>query len=166
MNRFTKKNQGLDKALAKKINNIIVEHDNDNTQLIGILLDIQSVIERHYIPEEVSYYLSEKLDVPLSKIYDVISFYSSISDTPRAKYPIQVCNSIVCKVNDSTTLFETLRDILGIELNEVTYDGRFTLEKVPCFGACDIAPAIRINGIVYGNLNTREKIQNILNNLD
>ena len=51
-------------------------------------------------------------------------------------------------------------------MNEVTYDGKFTIEKTPCFGACDVAPAVRINGTVYGKLTTREKIQDMLNSLD
>ncbi len=58
-----------------------------------------------------------------------------------------------------------LKEILNIELNEITYDGRFTLESVPCFGACDVAPAVRVNGKVYGNLTSREKISKMLKNL-
>ena len=59
-----------------------------------------------------------------------------------------------------------LRAILGIDLGEVTYDGRFTIEKVPCFGACDCAPAVRVNGVVYGDLTTRERVLAMLRELD
>ena len=69
-----------------------------------------------------------------------------------------MCNSAPCRVNDSDTLLETLKDVLGIDLGEVAYDGRFTIEKVPCFGACDAAPAVRGNGVVYGNLTDRERV--------
>lgn len=151
--------------LIEKIDSIIDNHNNDGTKLLGILLDIQDIVERHYIPEEVAYYLSEKLNIKITQIYDVISFFSSLSSTPRAKYPIQVCNSIVCKINDNDTLFHDLKSILGIDLNQVTYDGKFTLEEVPCFGACDVAPAVRVNGKVYGHLTTKSKIEAMLNSL-
>ena len=82
--KFSTKTIVLDKNLAKEIDEIILSHDNDSTQLLGILLDIQDVVERHYIPEEIAYYLAERLSLPISQIYDVISFFSAISDKPRA----------------------------------------------------------------------------------
>jgi len=90
------KNYVLTKELATKIDLILAAHENDGSQLVGILLDIQELIPNHYIPEEIAYYLAEKLDVKITNIYDCITFYSSLSTTPRAKYPIQICNSIVC----------------------------------------------------------------------
>lgn len=161
----SKRENILTAELATKIDLIISAHASDGSQLVGILLDIQDIIPTHYIPREIAYYLAEKLDLKITQIYDVISFYSSLADKPRARYPIQICASIVCKVNDAGTVFSTLKDLLGIGLNEVTYDGRFTLESVPCFGACDMAPAVRINGKVYGNLTSREKIEDLLNEL-
>lgn len=158
-------NHILTKELATKIGLILSAHDHDNAQLVGILLDIQEIIPNHYIPTEVAYYLADKLNTKITVIYDVISFYSSLSGKPRAKYPIQICNSIVCKINQNDLVFDTLRELLGIDLNEVTYDGRFTLESVPCFGACDVAPAVRINGRIYGHLTTKEKITDLLNEL-
>ena len=62
-------------------------------------------------------------------------------------------------------LLDTLKKILNIEVGEVTYDGRFMIEEVPCFGACDVAPAIRINGKVYGHLDTPEKVRSVLSSL-
>lgn len=159
------KNYVLTKELATKIDLVLAAHENDGSQLVGILLDIQELVPNHYIPEEIAYYLAEKLDVKITNIYDCITFYSSLSTTPRAKYPIQICNSIVCKVNQNDTIFTTLKELLGIDLNEITYDGRFTLESVACFGACDMAPAVRINGKVYGYLTSRAKIENLLSEL-
>lgn len=152
-----------DKAI---IDRIMADHDNDPTQLVGILLDVQANSERKHISRPVAVYLADKLGVKITQIYDVVSFYSALHVRPRAKYPLEVCNSAPCRVNDSDTLLETLKDILGIELGEVTYDGRFTISKVPCFGACDIAPAVRVNGVVYGKLTDREKILAMLRQLD
>ena len=86
---------------------------------------------------------------------------------PRAKYPIQVCCSPACRVNrvDSHRLISTLERLLDIKLGETTYDGRFTLEQVTCIGACDRAPAVRINGHVYDHLDTQEKIEALLRSL-
>lgn len=148
--------------IRAQIDAILAASGYDGSKLVGILLDIQDIIPMHYIPEEVAYYLAEKLDVKVTNIYDVISFYASLYEQPRGKYPIQMCESIVCGVNDNGLVFDTLKELLGIGINEATADGKYYLECVPCFGACDIAPAVRVNGKVYGHLNSREKIEAML----
>ena len=153
-------------TLREKIDQVLETHDYDYTQIVGILLEVQDLNERHYIPEPVAYYIAYRLDMRVTNVYDIINFYSELSDKPRAKYPIQVCSSIACRVNDSANLAATLKDILSIDFGETTYDGRFTLEKVTCFGACDRAPAVRINGHVYDHLDSRAKIEHLLASLD
>lgn len=148
------------------IDRILAEHGGDPTQLVGILLSVQAAEERKYISRPAAAYIARKLDLKITQLYDAISFYSALHVRPRAKYPLELCNSAPCRVNDSDTLLETLKDILGIELGEVTYDGRFTIQKVPCFGACDQAPAVRVNGVVYGNLTDRERVIAMLRQLD
>ncbi len=152
----------LSEGLKREIDAVMDAHDHDATQIVGILLDVQDAIEQQYIPEPVAFYIAEKLPVKVSIIYDCLTFYSALSDKPRAKYPVQVCRSVVCKVNESDSLLSMLKKLLNIEVGEVTYDGRFTLEEVPCFGACDRAPAVRINGQVYGPLDRPEKVQALL----
>lgn len=151
--------------LQEEIDRILLAHDYDQTQIVGILLEVQELNDLHYVPEPVSYYLADRLNMPVTIICDCLSFYSELSGTPRAKYPIEVCSSISCRVNRSAALAEELKGILGIDFNETTYDGRFTLEKVTCFGACDRAPALRINGKVYGPIKTREELRSILASL-
>jgi len=153
----------LTKEFIRSIDKVLASHDNDPTQIVNILLDVQDLTAEHYVPEPVAYYIAQKLQIQITTIFDCLTFYSSLSTKPRAKYPIQVCNSVVCRVNDNDSLFQNLKKLLGIDLGEVTYDGRFTLESVPCFGACDQAPAIRINGKVYGHLDSCEKISALLN---
>ena len=166
MKPFVEVDEAMTLELAQLADRVIAKHDHDSTQLVGILLDIQDEIELHYIPKPVAFYLAEQLDLKLTQIWDVLSFYSSLYTAPRAKYPIQLCDSVVYRVNDSDNLYAMLRDILNIDLNEVTYDHKFTLEKVPCFGACDMAPAARVNGRVFGHLTTRERVIDMLNSLD
>ena len=162
MNLISQEQNGLTPYIFKEVNKILKAHKNDPTQLVGILLDIQNFTERHYIPQPVAEYISKKLEIPSTRVFDVISFYSELHDKPRAKYPIEICDSVVCKVNDSENLLEMLINILGIQPGQITYDGRFIIEKVPCFGACDISPAVRINGKVFGNLKTEQDILNML----
>ena len=159
------KEKVLTKELAKQIDKILAAYEHDGSHLVGILLDVQEIVPAHYIPEEVAYYLSQELNVKITNVYDCITFYASIHDKPRAKYPLEICNSIVCKVNDSDNLFARLKEILNVELGQATEDGKFILESVPCFGACDRAPAVRVNGKVYGNLDTKEKITAMLKEL-
>lgn len=153
----------LTDELKEKILSILEAHDFDYTRIVGILVAVQDEIPQHYIPKVVACFITEKLpNIKLSVIYDCITFYDALSDKPRGLYPIEVCDSIACKVNDNAFLIETLRHLLNIDFDTVTYDGRFTLERVSCFGACDVAPAVRINGTVYGHLNSEEKIRALL----
>ena len=148
--------------LASKIDRVLDDHDHDETQIVGVLLDVQDLIEQKYVPRPVAFYIAQKLPIKVSVIYDCLTFYAALSEKPRAKYPVQVCRSVACKVNGSDSLFKTVKDILGVEPGEVTYDGRFTIEEVSCFGACDVAPAVRINGKVYGHLDTPDKVRAML----
>lgn len=149
--------------MTQELNSILESYENNPSRLLEILLEVQRQEELHYISKENAYYIAEKLGMAASQIYDVISFFEALHEYPRAKYPIQVCESIVCKVNDNDSLLSNLKDILGVDLDEATYDNKFIIEEVACFGACDVAPAVRINGIVYGNLTTKDKVLELLN---
>ena len=155
----------LDEALMQKIDATLAKYNSNPSKLLEILLEVQSQVEGQYISKKVAYYIAEALEIKASRIYDVITFFSSIHQAPRAKYPIQVCESIVCKANGRDGLLDYLKEILAIDLGQVTYDGRFTIEEVPCFGACDKAPAVRINGTVYGHLDTYEKVLDLIKRL-
>lgn len=152
----------LTREMAQDINSIFERNNRDSSRLVNILLEIQDIVPKQYIPKEIASYVSEKLDVPFSRVYDVISFYTALSASPRADYVIQVCDSVVCKVVGNDTLKDSLEQILGIKIGEITEDQKYALEYTPCFGACDIAPAIRVNGKVYGHLKSREKVEDVL----
>jgi len=152
----------LTSELALKIDEIIKNYQSNSTKLVGILLDIQDIVPKQYIPREVAAYVSEKMNIPLSKVYDVISFYAALSDVPRADYVIQLCDSVVCKVTGNTILRDTITDLLGIKEREATADGKYWLEYTPCFGACDISPAMRINGKVFGPLTTAKSVKAVI----
>lgn len=166
MKPFEFEPEELTEEMRSAIDRVLEAHSFDGTDLVSILLDVEAAIERRYISRPASYYIADRLGLKPTQVYDVISFYTALHDKPRAKFPLQICDSAPCRVNGSGELYEILRSILGIDLGEVTYDGRFTIEKVPCFGACDVAPAVRVNGAVYGNLTSRERILAMLRELD
>ncbi len=149
----------LTSDLVLKIDEIIQTYESNSTRLVGILLDIQDIVPKQYIPREVASYVSETMNIPLSKVYDVISFYAALSDVPRADYVIQLCDSVVCKVTGNTILRDAITELLGIKEQEATADGKYWLEYTPCFGACDISPAMRINGKVFGHLTTQDSVK-------
>lgn len=153
--------KGLDKKIFWEIKNIIHSHNNDESELIAILLETQAIIPGQYIPKEAAQFIARELGIRLNRIYGVITFYAALSEKPRGHYLIQICNSTVCRVRKNETLKETMERHLEIKVGETTADGVFTLMTTHCFGACDIAPAIRIGENVYGNL-TEEKIEEIL----
>lgn len=166
MKPFAQKGEVLTPTLAHAIDTILANHNGDATQLVGILLDVQDAVEHHYIPEDVARYVAGQLKLPPTQVYDVLSFYDALYDKPRAKYTLQVCNSAPCMVNDSETLCRRLERLLNLRVGEVTYDGRFSIERVPCFGACDVSPAVRCNGMIFGNLTSEERILDMLRHLD
>lgn len=148
------------------IDRVLEKHGASPAKLLEILLEVQEKMPHQYLPKQAAYYIAEKMDIKMARLYDVISFFSALHQKPRGKYPIQICSSIVCEANNKQALYQNLKDILGIDIGETTYDGRFTLEQVTCFGACDVAPAVRVNGRVYGHLDTREKVLEMLQELE
>ncbi len=147
--------------LILKVQTILDRHKNDEHDLLAILLEIQAIVPNQYISEEIVGFLSGKLGVSPKRVYEVITFYSALSDKPRGQYIIQICNSTACMVNKYKTLRDILEKQLGIKVGETTLDKKFTLMYTPCFGACDISPAFRIGEDVYGKLN-EEKITEII----
>jgi NADH:ubiquinone oxidoreductase subunit E len=151
------------KDLFAEVQNIIDAHNNDEHDLLGILLEIQEIVPQNYISKEVAKFICEKLGISNNDVCEVVTFYSALSDKPRGRHIIQICNSTACMVNKYQTLRDVLEKQLGIKVGETTADNEFTLIYTPCFGACDIAPAFRIGEEVYGNLN-EEKIKKIIEN--
>ncbi len=152
----------LDKHLAAGIDNLLKKYQYDGSQLVNLLLDVQEIVPQKYVPEEAACYLAQELDVKVTTVYDCITFYAALYDKPRAAHPLQVCESVVCHVNNSGGLLKNLQELLKVGLNEATADGKFIIESVPCFGACDVAPAVRVDGKVYGHLTSKEKIAAML----
>jgi NADH-quinone oxidoreductase E subunit len=129
--------------------------------VIPALYALQELYGNH-LPEEALRQLAEGLGVPVNQVFGVATFYTMFSVRPRGENIIRVCESPPCHLMHAQSIIEILEDELGIRVGETTSDGRFTLELTSCLGVCAVAPAMMVNGEVYGNL-TRDKIPEILN---
>lgn len=129
------------------IRSICKKYKNEPSPLMIVLSDVQK--EYGYIPLEVQEIISEELNIPVSDIYGVVTFYSFFSLTPKGKYVIGVCLGTACYVKGGQNVIDKFAELLKIKPGETTEDGLFTLDALRCIGACGIAPAISINGKVY-----------------
>ncbi len=132
--------------------------------LLQILIRLQECSGQSYISGEVAQAVAEALAMPLSRVYEAVSFYDMLSDTPRGKYVVEVCDSPPCHYVRGLPVACELEKQLGVSMGETTPDGLFTLQWVPCVGACDIGPVMKIRGQVFGAL-TAARIGDILNAL-
>lgn len=105
-----------------------------------------------YIPEACIKHVSKTLDLPESKIYGIITFYSQFSLTPRAKYNINVCLGTACFVLGAQTVLDKVLDKLKVKPGQMTEDGKWIVTTCRCLGCCGLAPVLTINGEVYGNV--------------
>lgn len=143
------------------VNAVLTKYDNSKDKLVQILLDLQEGSGQNYIPREWLEEVSKKLDMPLTKVYDVATFYAMYNLEPKGRYVIEVCKSAPCRSRKAETIAQSLEKLLGVKMGETTGDGLFTLQHTSCFGACDISPAIKIGEKVYGNLN-EDKLTEII----
>ncbi len=141
---------------------ILERYPKDRKYALGIFQDIQQ--EMGYISEESLVKVSEYLEVPISQLYAMVTFYRAFSLVPRGKHIISVCDGTACHIRGSVRVMEAVERLLGLKLGETTADGLFSLEEVNCVGACAIAPVMVIDNTYYGNL-TEEVIEGILNEI-
>ena len=142
-----------------QINNIIDLYRNKEGSLIQVLHLAQGIYG--FLPLELQQFIAENMGIPLSEVAGVVSFYSFFSTVPRGKHTIRVCLGTACYVRGGKRVIEHLQQKLGIDLNQTTEDGNFTLEVVRCIGACGLAPAMMINDKVYKQVNVN-KLDSIL----
>ncbi|NLW17715.1 MAG: NADH-quinone oxidoreductase subunit NuoE [Firmicutes bacterium] len=138
---------------------VIDEYRDMEGALIMVLHKAQEIFG--YLPEDVQKIVAKELNLPLSEVYGVTTFYSYFSLKPRGKYRIAVCLGTACYVRGAAELVSAIENHLNIKVNDTTSDGRFTLEVSRCIGACGLAPVLTINEDVYGRL-TPDKIPEIL----
>ena len=142
---------------------IMEGYGNDPQQLIAVLLDIQEASGKNCVEQEWAVLVSEILNIPFSKVHDVLTFYAMFSTKARGKYLIEICQSTPCHFSAAEDLVQWFETAAGIKIGETTEDGKVSLFRASCFGACDIGPAVKIGEDVYGNL-TPEKVKMLIKN--
>lgn len=145
----------------KELENYILTLEDKKSSLIIILHKAQEIFG--YIPEEVQEFIAEKIEVPVSKVYGVVSFYNFFSMEPKGKYPISVCTGTACYVRGAEKILEALQKELGLKLGGVTEDGLFSLDSLRCVGACGLAPVILVGKDVHGKVKL-EDVKKIIEN--
>ena len=122
--------------------------------LIMVLHQVQQTYG--YIPRNIAIEIADRLDVPLAKIYGVVTFYNFFKLQKAGKYKIQVCLGTACYIRGGDDLLKELEKVLGVGLNATTPDGLFSIEAVRCLGCCGLAPVIVVNGHVHGRLAAKD----------
>ncbi len=146
-------------AATAKVGEILKKYSWSRDSLVAVLHDVQKAAG--YLSEEALTEIASGLDVPISKVYGVATFYTLFSVKPKGEHIIRVCENAPCHVLGAKAIVAALERELGIPMGSTTPDGRFTIEYTSCLGVCGVAPAIMIDEAVYGNL-TPERVPLIL----
>lgn len=142
-----------------ELDRIIMKYKGKAGGLIPVLEEAQVALE--YIPMSVQKRIALGLNLPLSRVYGVVTFYSFFTMTPRGKHTIRVCLGTACYVRGGKALSEELEKQFGIKEGETTADRMFTLESVRCLGACGLGPVIVVDEDVHGRVKP-VKIKEVL----
>ncbi|MHB9035264.1 MAG: NADH-quinone oxidoreductase subunit NuoE family protein [Armatimonadota bacterium] len=147
-----------------RIQAIIQDHGATESALIPILQKVQE--EYRYLPEEILTFVATALDLPPATVFGVATFYAQFSLEPKGKYVVKCCDGTACHVRKNQPIISAIRRRLGLkEGRKTTDDHRFTFEVVSCIGACALAPAVVIDGKVYGQM-TGEDVVKVLDEID
>ena len=141
-----------DNPLYDRLRAVIAASRGLRNPLIEVLRQAQEIFG--YLPVEVQEFISREMDIPANKIYGVVTFYNFFTMIPRGKYTLNLCMGTACYVRGGAKIFEELQKELEVEPGYTTNDRLFTLEATRCIGCCGLAPAMMIDGEVYGRLTT------------
>lgn len=133
----------LEERDIKKVDEFIRKHGKEKDALIPIMQEIND--DYNYLPKNILKYIAQELEIPLSQVYHVATFYTSFSLKPRGIHTIKVCMGTACHVRGSPRVLDEIKRHLNIEPGETTKDGVFTLETVNCLGACALGPVVVVD---------------------
>jgi len=151
------------KPTKQKLTSILNSYERDPGMLVAILQDIQA--EYNYLPKETLTHISQGLDVPLTQVYSVATFFKAFSLKPRGRHIINVCLGTACHVRGAGRVLEEIGRQLDIKPGETTKNFKYTMETVNCVGACALGPIVVIDGKYSGQLKT-DKVKTLLESYD
>ena len=137
-----------------ELDEFIESINNDPKELIAILHKAQGIFG--YLPMIVQTHIANKLNINVSKVYGVVTFYSFFTMEPKGKYVINICLGTACFVRGAQPILEKFEELLEIKNGQTTKDGKFTITSLRCVGACALAPVVQINGKTYGNVKLED----------
>lgn len=149
----------LPEDLYRQLDDFIDQLPTKKGHLVTALHKAQSLFG--YLPEEVQQYVAERMNVPVVHVYGVVSFYTFFTMVPKGEYPISVCMGTACFVKGADKVVDAFKNQLGVEVGEVTPDGKFSIDQLRCVGACALAPVVMVGEKVYGNVTT-DQVKDIL----
>ena len=139
------------KQQLAKVEQIVENYDCEPSNLIAIMQEIQT--EFNYLSEAALEKIAEMLEIPISRVYSVATFYENFSLEAKGEHIIKVCTGTACHVRKSEPIYNALREELKLTGKKKTSDdGKFTLETVACLGACGLAPVMTIDGEVHSKM--------------
>jgi len=142
-----------------KLNEIIAKHKGKPGGLIPVLEEAQVALE--YLPVSVQKKIAKGLNLPFSRVYGVVTFYSFFTMTPRGRHTVRVCLGTACYVRGGKALAEAIRKEFAVEEGGTTPDRRFTYETVRCLGACGLGPVVVVDEDVHGRMKP-SKLKDVL----
>ena len=149
----------LSESKIQFVKDVCKSFNNNAGEVINVLHKVQG--EFGYLPAEIQELVAKELNIPVSRVYGIVSFYSFFTMTPKGEHPIAVCLGTACYVRGAEKVLDELKRQLGINVGEVTPDGKFSLTCLRCVGACGLAPVIEVGEKVYGRM-TPDRVKDVL----
>ena len=137
---------------TERIDQIIDKHQGEASSLIQVLLEIQS--EYHWLPKAELQRVGERLQIPISRIMHIATFYKAFSLVPKGRHGVHICLGTACHVRGATRILDTVQDLTGIDPGETDLEYRFSLETVNCLGCCALGPVLEVDGKIHGKVST------------
>jgi NADH-quinone oxidoreductase subunit E/NADP-reducing hydrogenase subunit HndA len=141
------------------IKGVCISFKKDQQELINVLHSCQTHFG--YLPAEIQEVVAEELDLPVARVYGVVTFYSFFTMVPKGKHPISICLGTACYVRGAEKVLDEFRKQLGIQVGQCTKDNNFSLSSLRCVGACGLAPVVLVGDKTYGRVSPDE-VKNIL----
>mgnify|MGYP000867931451 CR=1 FL=1 len=153
----------LKRAEIDKLIEVCREFNNNAGELINVLHRAQSIFG--YLPAEVQEVIAQELNVPVAKVYGVVTFYSYFTMIPRGQHPISVCTGTACYVRGADKVLAEFKRLLKLDVGETAADGKFSLNCLRCVGACGLAPVVLVGEKTYGRVSP-DQVREILKEYD
>ena len=147
----------------EKIDQIIDKYEAEAGNLLQILLELQS--SNNWLPKEVLKRVSERLEVPLTRIRHITTFYKAFSLVPKGRHKVHICVGTACHVRGASRILDTVEEATGIKPGETDMDMKFSVETVNCLGCCALGPVMEIDGKTHGKMSPAQTA-NILKNYE